>query len=215
MGDKLPYADLGPGNTAAAVEVSSNRVLLTNGLLKCWLENAYSYETTTALVNVDSAHRAIALSGTCALLDNQQVTCLGYDPAGPTGSGLEDIQVVGKPKPVDLGVGETARTLSSGGARCIILGNGKLKCWDGLDDTQDGAVGAVPPYVDLGTDRTVLAVASRGHTCAVLDNGRVKCWGANDSGQLGLGYTKNRGDVLTEMGDRLPYVDLGGEEPPR
>jgi len=36
----------------------------------------------------------------------------------------------------------------------------------------------------------------------------VKCWGDNYSGQLGLGYTKNRGDQPGEMGDALLPVSL-------
>ena len=37
----------------------------------------------------------------------------------------------------------------------------------------------------------------------------MKCWGGNDRGQLGLGDTDHRGDAPFEMGDNLPFVDLG------
>ena len=36
-------------------------------------------------------------------------------------------------------------------------------------------------------------------------------WGWNGYGQLGLGDTNPRGDSSDEMGDFLPYVDLGTE----
>lgn len=36
-----------------------------------------------------------------------------------------------------------------------------------------------------------------------------QCWGDNRSGQLGLGHVDTIGDDDDEMGDALPYVDLG------
>ena len=45
--------------------------------------------------------------------------------------------------------------------------------------------------------------------CAILENHALKCWGYNANGGLGLGYENNRGDAPNEMGDNLPYADLG------
>ena len=105
---------------------------------------------------------------------------------------------------------------------CAILRNDRVKCWGanstgqlGLGDTEDrgdepGEMGDALPYVDLGTGRTAKQLAlGLVHTCALLDNNRVKCWGGNSSGQLGLGDTQDRGDDPGEMGDSLPYVNLG------
>jgi alpha-tubulin suppressor-like RCC1 family protein len=50
--------------------------------------------------------------------------------------------------------------------------------------------------------------AGSNHTCAILVNNRVKCWGQNN-GALGLGDAQDRGDGANEMGDDLPFVDLG------
>lgn len=36
-----------------------------------------------------------------------------------------------------------------------------------------------------------------------------QCWGDNRSGQLGLGHVHTIGDDDQEMGDDLPFVDLG------
>ncbi len=54
------------------------------------------------------------------------------------------------------------------------------------------------------------------YTCAILSAPApislslgVKCWGFNDLGQLGLGDTESRGDGPGEMGDALPFVELG------
>ena len=38
---------------------------------------------------------------------------------------------------------------------------------------------------------------------------RLNVGGGNEYGQLGLGDTDHRGDATGEMGDNLPYVDLG------
>jgi len=52
--------------------------------------------------------------------------------------------------------------------------------------------------------------ASFGATCKILsNNNKLKCWGYNGNGQLGYGDTINRGDGPNEMGDNLPYVDVG------
>jgi alpha-tubulin suppressor-like RCC1 family protein len=56
--------------------------------------------------------------------------------------------------------------------------------------------------------RAVVAVSARDDsTCAVFDDFTLKCWGLNASGELGLGDTQPRGDVVRPVD--LPFVDLG------
>jgi alpha-tubulin suppressor-like RCC1 family protein len=55
----------------------------------------------------------------------------------------------------------------------------------------------------------VLATLGQIHACAALVSGGLKCWGWNGEGELGLGSKANRGDNPGELGDRLPFVDLG------
>lgn len=52
------------------------------------------------------------------------------------------------------------------------------------------------------------------HVCALYSsslyvNYKLKCWGYNNSGQLGYGDTNARGDVVSELGYGLSFVDLG------
>lgn len=51
--------------------------------------------------------------------------------------------------------------------------------------------------------------AGQDHTCALFDNYKIKCWGANAFGQLGYENTTALGDGPGEMGNALPFVDLG------
>ena len=43
----------------------------------------------------------------------------------------------------------------------------------------------------------------------LLDNNTVKCWGGNRYGQLGLNHRNVLGSTYGEMGNNLPYVNLG------
>ncbi len=126
--------------------------------------------------------------------------------------------------PVDFGPGEEVAALSSSlYQRCAVLGSGAVKCWgnntffalgqpdemEKVGDTPDER-GANMPAVLLGAEFEVAQVVNReGGGCARSRAGRVKCWGSG-SASLGLGDTQARGDDgPSEMGDALPYVDLG------
>ncbi len=75
---------------------------------------------------------------------------------------------------------------------------------------QPGQMGDALPAADPGSGRTAeFLAAGEHHACALLDNDRIKCWGENSEGELGIGDTHNRGEARNEMGDFMPYVDLG------
>jgi E3 ubiquitin-protein ligase HERC3 len=165
----------------------------------------------------------------CGLNSLGKVSCWGNNANGQLG--LEDTvnrgdqaNQMGANLPyVNLSSNRTVRALSLGGAHsCALFDNGRVKCWGwngsgqlGTGDAADrggktGEMGDNLPFVDLGTNRTVRSLsAGYNHTCAVLDNDRIKCWGDNEVGKLGLGDGVNRGAKNTDMGDQLPYVDIG------
>ena len=69
--------------------------------------------------------------------------------------------------------------------------------------------------IDWGSDFVIEQIAPCGrHTCALSMNNRVKCFGDNSNGQLGIGTQSNRGGQPGELGDDLPFVDLGSEFTP-
>jgi hypothetical protein len=128
---------------------------------------------------------------------------------------------------IDLGAGRTVRSVQAGqtGA-CAILDDGSVKCWGSgrcgqlgtgtfnvdsnhLGD-EAGEMGDALLPVDLGSGRTAVSLTgSAWGYCAALDNGLMKCWGYNANGELGIGDKESRGDDPGEMGDALPYIDLG------
>lgn len=184
---------------------------------------------TDAGVPVPVVQLASGGSHVCALLDGSKVKCWGWNEHGQLGLGdtanrgtnqgeLGDALAL-----LNLGTGRSPKSLVAGFAHtCALLDNNKIKCWGlnqqgqlGLGDTRNrgvkpGEMGDALPYVDLGTGRTAkTVVAGPNHTCATLDNDAVKCWGNNDKGQLGLGDTLNRGDMVGTVGDALLAIDFG------
>ncbi len=172
---------------------------------------------------------------TCALFTDGRIKCVGYshygeignedgsenigDDEGETGSGIPFVDVGGKAK--SLGGGDYAR--------CVLRQDDTVVCFgyysagnlgypasESIGD-DEGEMGDNLEPVDLGEGNIPVWVfgnmsddSGYYRFCAVLTDGRLKCWGQNEYGQLGLGDTDNRGDDDGEMGDDLPFVDLGG-----
>jgi alpha-tubulin suppressor-like RCC1 family protein len=121
---------------------------------------------------------------------------------------------------VDLGTGRRASMIDVGNSStCAVLDDGSVKCWGsnnvgrlGLGNTEDRGddpyeMGDNLPAVDLGSGLTAVSVAvGDGHACALLAGGSIKCWG---NGLFGADGRVRWGDEPGEMGDNLPFVDLG------
>jgi len=122
-------------------------------------------------------------------------------------------------------VAEDALAVAMGLGACATFDQG-VKCWGPDNDAGTLGYGDQAPRgdqhvpspalaeatpVDLGNVGVIVALSVDSCACATFDDGRVKCWGANDAGALGLGDTEHRGDEPGEMGDALPYVDLGAD----
>ena len=105
---------------------------------------------------------------------------------------------------------------------CVLLGDSSVKCWGGSfwgqlgnEDNlsrgyQAGEMGDNLPVVNLGANKKAIQIAAGAfHTCAILENSWVKCWGYGFYGQCGSNDTDTRGNGVGEMGDNLPFVNLG------
>jgi alpha-tubulin suppressor-like RCC1 family protein len=260
MGNALPAVNLGTGRRAVAVSAGDNHTcaVLDNGQVKCWGRNNLGQlgrgdltvfpevigdsptEMGDALpaVALGTGRTARAVSAgrdqTCAVLDNGELKCWGYnasfqlgigDNSGPLGAVGDDPGEMGDAlMAVDLGTDRTATAVTTASEfTCALLDNGDVKCWGSNQFGKTGrglglgATGASPAEmgdgllpVPLGSGRTARSIsASDNHVCVTLDNDQVKCWGRNTVGQLGLGDATNRGDQILQMGTFLPEVALG------
>ena len=210
--------DLGTGRTAVAVSAGSFHTcaILDNGDLKCWGDdgkgqlgdggsNTNTNVPSSTAIDLGTGRTAVAVSAgyqhTCAILDNGDVKCWGYDFYGQLGDGGSNTATnAPSSTAINLGTGRTAVSVSAGNEHtCAILDNGDLKCWgydnrgqlgDGGSNTNTNAPSSTA--IDLGTGRTAVAIsAGQLHTCAILDNADLKCWGRDMNGQLGDGGSNN------------------------
>eukprot|EP01084_Bolivina_argentea_P133505 235605_1 len=197
MGVHLPFIDFGESwrGTQIALGFEHTCVLMNNGTtlngIKCWgrcREGRLGLEISNCLIGYAA---------------NQMGDNL---PFVKLGTGFNPIQVI-----------------AGSYFTCALSGSNKVKCWGlnrdygilGIGDTVNrgekvGDMGDNLPFVDLGTGFTPIRLfAGAWHSCALSGSNQLKCWGRNEEGQLGIGDSNNRGDVLSEMGDALPFVDLG------
>ncbi|MFN3197695.1 MAG: thrombospondin type 3 repeat-containing protein, partial [Bradymonadia bacterium] len=200
MGDNLSYIDFGTenGQPLEVSELAAGRyhtcARFTNGRAKCWGRNNYG--------QLGQGHMADLGDGA-----NEMGDSLGFVDLGTDGQG-NPLQVID----IEVGYDSTCARLSDGRVKCWgyngygILGQGHNQ------STGDNAneMGDNLPYTDLGAGRTTQQVSMQAHAaCALLDDNGVKCWGRNNYGQLGQGNLLNQGDDAGEMGDALPYTQLG------
>jgi len=128
---------------------------------------------------------------TCALLDNGEVWCWGYNgnlELGSVGGSQPD------PVKVPLGAGITASRIFVGGrVSCALTSDTRLTCWGQNHKGQIGngtvlASGGVAPAAvsNIPTSFVPANVDPGGrHVCAAATGGAVWCWGDDDRNQLG------------------------------
>ncbi len=238
---------LGPGRaTAISAGGAHTCALIDNGSVRCWGFGASGQlgygngndvgdtpsttPDTAGPVDLGAGHTAKAISAggdhTCAVLDDDSVSCWGFGASGRLGYGNAD-NVGSTPTttpasvgPVDLGPGRTAKAISSasGDHTCAVLDDDSVRCWGsgafgqlGYADTNDvgerQTPGSVGP-VDLGAGRSAAAITTGDlHTCAMLDDASTRCWGYGANGRLGSCNQRGIGDDETP-GSVAP-VDLG------
>ena len=216
--------------------------ILDNGDLKCWgrdvggqlgdggpiwtVSNPTDINAPSATpIDLGTGRTAVAMgtggAHTCAILDNTDLKCWGWDINGQLGDGGSNTNTNTPPTTaIDLGTGRTAVAVGGGGYyTCALLDNGDVKCWGSDEYGQLGDGGPLwysssptdlnapsTTAIDLGAGRTAIAIAAGSyHTCAILDNGDVKCWGWDNYGQLGDGGSNTNTQRTFNHGDQPRY----------
>ena len=236
MLDAKEPCDDGNADESDACTSSCEQAVCGDGLLwatheECDDHNQQSGDGCSASCKAEQGPAQVfaGRQSTCTVGVAGNLKCWGDNDRGQLGRG-DTVQIGDAPDQlgktlasIDLGPGLKVAKLAMGyGYVCALFTTSAVKCWGandagalGLGDANDrgdeaGEMGSALPFLNFGAGRSVTAIAAADqHACVILDNGKVKCWGANDGGQLGLGNVQSHGSQPNEMGDALPYVDLG------
>lgn len=244
----LASVNLGTGRRARQVSVggATSCAVLDDFSVKCWGYNgdgvlgqghtvdiggSSGQMATLAPINLGTNRTAKQVSvgsspNACALLENGDVRCWGYNGDGSLGTGdsVSYGSTVGDPvgnSPI-INLGRKAIQVASGWSMfCALLDDGTVKCWGvalypemlGRETTDSATtsaiIGTMTP-VNLGTGRTAKSISTgRAHVCAALDDGTAKCWGKyNSNGKLGQGHANDVGSTANSMATLSP-INLG------
>lgn len=189
-------------STITSISAGHNSIFIVkNGGVRGWGANNTVYKPGPIVheAELTSGVRAIsaAVNGnhTCALINNGDVKCWGWNYEGVVGDGTT---ITRKTPSKVVGLTSSAIAISTGAFHsCALLDNGSVRCW-GVNDngelgdaTNEKKISASSEVAELGS--RVHAISAGGkHTCALLSSGGVKCWGQNSFGELGDGTKTNR-----------------------
>ncbi|KAG2481855.1 hypothetical protein HYH03_019183, partial [Edaphochlamys debaryana] len=225
MGVNLPAALINPGMSPSGFGLSifqSCVLLQPGGRVKCSNSSKSGLDPDLVdFLDLGAGVEASAISGfgehICLILQpGSRLKCFGSNYKGQLGLGTGPSAPDWTSDLPFVDVGDGVKELSGGQGyfTCAVLeSDGGVKCWGdneygplGLGDTvQRGSDPSTIPRlllpVELGSGRTAAQlVEGTRFACATLRPGYgVKCWG----------WITGYGDNPGEMGDALPFVDLG------
>jgi len=155
--------------------------------------------------------------------------CWGANSYGQLGTGNNDNSGMGANEMGDyllfIPLGENVNVekgfVSGSYHNCALSQTNLVKCWGYNDNGQLGLgtdvdkgnhpneMGDYLQFINLGTGVLVESMSASDHTTIVTVNHVLKSWGVNDDGELGYGNTQSLGLNPNEMGDYLPFVNIG------
>ena len=215
-------------------------MISADGDLVCWGSNWYGgLSTGDDVYPMQQPVTVPSLSGvsqvalgnyhTCALQDNNELYCWGWNRYHQVGMPVDDNEIcpdsasdsaptpcVLEPRLIEGLGGDAILDIDTGGSHtCVIVATGKVFCWG---NNQSGAVGdgvaqgfvwygEPTETVDLGQPAVKLALGSS-HTMVILEDGSLMGWGSNNSGQLGDGTNERQPSPVPVTGLPLPALQL-------
>ena len=209
------FVSIDGGQTVAQIYARQLRtcIILDDNSASCWGFNedgqagddsTNTYKSPSVKVEFPQGKgvksMGMGLKHTCAILEDDTLTCWGLDSHGALGNGDSDTSDKYTPQTITTPSDRKVVKVEPGATHtCILLDDGGVMCWGrdntgqlGNGDTSD-TIHTPSSNVELPEDRaaTDLSVGDH-HSCALLDNGSVTCWGLNNFGQLGDNTTTNR-----------------------
>lgn len=149
---------------------------------------------------------ALGLQVSCALLDNEQVTCWG--DSDYVGYASADKKVWKPEQNIDFASLSKVEQLSVGSTHaCALLKDKSVACWGKLylgsqqSDHDSLSLQLIPLNVDSMTDVASVAAGSA-HTCVRYQNGRGACWGLRSPS---LGYGKDVNDSIAPPAEGIDF----------
>ena len=205
------------GITTATQITAGNQhacALLDDGSIQCWglnssgqlgnntLNDSLVPIAVTSLPNI-ALKIAAGTSHTCAMMNDNTLTCWGSNTYGQIGDGTTSNR---NTPTVVTGLSNVSDLASGFAHSCAVLNSGVVKCWgannkgqvgDGTTSTRLTAttvsgISTATKIQSSGAAGSVLPITPLGFTCAILGDLSVKCWGSNTAGALGDGSTTDR-----------------------
>lgn len=171
----------------------------TDGTLWCWgannegeVGNNDSGNAVETPLQIGTATNWIALAAeeyhTCAVAENGDGYCWGYNDDGRLGTGGFVTSLV----PTKINGSNWSQFAAGNQHSCGLKEDGSLFCWGNNRNGQTGngeAVFETTPVQETTESTDWMSVtASSKHTCAKKLDGSIWCWGNGQHGQLGVGY---------------------------
>ncbi|AUN98454.1 hypothetical protein C0V70_10125 [Bacteriovorax stolpii] len=208
---------------AGSAKVYGNAIILDNANVRS-VAKVYDNARVSmnAVIDEDSqVFGSATITGTAVIKGTSRISGTAYIGLNIIASGSTYICVIaGYPSntilnnvlncPGGSSLESTSQLVAGGNHTCILLANGRMRCWGHNNSGQLGINGNTNvgnnqppksyPYVALGVSKIAAGLS---HTCSII-NGLARCWGLNSSGQLGNG-------TLVNTNTPGVAIDLSGE----